>query len=57
MKNAYKILVEKPEEKDHSEDLGVDRKIILEWILGIHLTQDRDQWRTLVNAAMNLRVP
>jgi hypothetical protein len=24
----------KPQEKDYSEDLGVDGKIILEWILG-----------------------
>jgi hypothetical protein len=23
----------------------------------IHLAQDRDQWRTLVNMVMNLRVP
>jgi hypothetical protein len=23
----------------------------------IHLTQDRDRWRTLVNTVMNLRVP
>jgi hypothetical protein len=38
--------------RDHLEDLGVDEKIILEWILGkyggkvwdwIHLAQDRDQ--------------
>jgi hypothetical protein len=34
MRNAYKILVEKPEGKDHLEDLGVDNKITLEWILG-----------------------
>jgi hypothetical protein len=34
MRNAYNILVGKPEGKNHSEDLGVDGKIILEWILG-----------------------
>jgi hypothetical protein len=33
MRNAYKILVGKPEGKNHSGDLGVDGKIILEWIL------------------------
>jgi hypothetical protein len=34
MRNAYKILVGKPEGKDHEEDLGMDGRIILEWILG-----------------------
>jgi len=34
MKNAYKILIGKPEVKKHSEDLGVDGKVMLEWILG-----------------------
>jgi hypothetical protein len=34
MRNAYKILSGKSEGRDHSEDLGVDRRIILEWILG-----------------------
>jgi hypothetical protein len=34
IRNAYKILVGKPERKrDHAEYLGVDGKIILKWIL------------------------
>jgi len=34
VKNAYNIVVRRPKGKNHSEDLGVDGKIILEWILG-----------------------
>jgi hypothetical protein len=30
----YKILVRKPKWKDHSENVGVDVRIILEWIFG-----------------------
>jgi hypothetical protein len=45
-------------------DPGVDGRIILKWIFKkldggmdwIELAQDRDRWRALVNAAMNLRV-
>jgi len=33
MRNAHKILVGKPEGKRHSEDLDVDKKIMLQWIL------------------------
>jgi hypothetical protein len=32
MTSVYKLLVEKPEGKDHFEDPGVDRRI-LRWIL------------------------
>jgi hypothetical protein len=47
------------------KDRGVDGRIIIKWIferLGggidwIDLAQDRDRWRDLVNAVMNLRIP
>jgi len=34
MRTAYKILVREPEGKKPLEYLGVDERIILEWILG-----------------------
>jgi len=53
-------------ERDHLEDADVDGSIILRWIFWkwdgggmgcIDLAKDRDRWRALVNAVMNLRVP
>jgi hypothetical protein len=51
-------------ERDHWGDLGVDGWIILGWIsrrwnvgICIGLAQDRDRWRTLLSAVMNLGVP
>jgi hypothetical protein len=41
MRNTYKILVRKSEGENHSEELDVDGKIILEWILG---KQDGRVW-------------
>jgi hypothetical protein len=46
-------------------DSGVDGRIILKWIFEkwdkgmdwIELAEDRDMWRALVNAVINLRVP
>jgi hypothetical protein len=49
-------------ETDHLDDPGVDGKIILRWIFKnwdvdwMELAQDRDRWRALVNAVMNLWV-
>jgi hypothetical protein len=34
MRNVYKVLVGILEATNHLEDLGVDVKIILEWMLG-----------------------
>ena len=53
-------------ERDHLGDPGVAGSIILRWIFRkwdvrgmdcIELVQERDRWRALVNAVMNLRVP
>jgi hypothetical protein len=34
MRNPYNISVGKPERKNHLEDLGIDGKITLGWIIG-----------------------
>ena len=58
----------KPKEKYQLEDTGIDGRMILRWIFRkwdgggggmcwIDLAQDRDRWRQLVNAVMNLWVP
>ena len=52
-------------ERDHLEDPGTDRRIILKWIFRkwdgdmywIDVARDKDRWRALVNAVMELRVP
>ena len=65
-RGVYRVLVGKPEGRDHLEDPGVDGRIILRWIFRkwdvggidwIDVPQDRDTLRKLVNAVMNLLVP
>ena len=60
-RGVYRVLVGKPEEYP-----GLDGRIILKWIFRklnvggmdwMGLAQDRDRWRALVNAVMNLRIP
>jgi len=48
--------------RDHMEDLGIGRKIILKLnlkygVVWIHVTLDRDQWRDLVNTIMKFLAP
>jgi hypothetical protein len=51
-------------ERDHLEDLSIDGRIILKCIFKkwnggmdwVGLVQDRNRWRALVNAVLNLRV-
>jgi len=65
-RGVYRVLVGKPEGKRplgrlrcrwvdsigmHLQEVGC---VYMDWI---GLAQDRDRWRTLVSAVMNLRVP
>jgi hypothetical protein len=65
-RNAYRILVGNSEGKrplGRQRRGGVDnikmdfREIGWDGMDWIDLAQDRDQWRALLNAVMNLRVP
>jgi hypothetical protein len=61
MRNLYKILVGKPEDKrplrrprHRWEDIRMYLKEIgWEGVDWMHLAQDRDQWRAVVNTVMN----
>jgi hypothetical protein len=66
MRNAYKILVPKPEEKiplgisrsrwEDNVRIGL-RDVVWGGVDWIHLAQDMDQLRDLVNTVIKLRVP
>jgi hypothetical protein len=61
-RKVYKVLVGKPEGRNHLEDQDVDGVRMdlgeigfwgVDWI---RLAQDRDRWRVVVSAVMNFRV-
>jgi len=64
MRNAYKILVGKPDGKrpigrPRRRSVGSirkDLKIMCDDVNWIHVTQDRVQWRALVNTALKFWV-
>jgi hypothetical protein len=61
---AYRVLVGNLRERDHSEDPGVDGRLLFEWIVKnwgrgmgwIYLAQDKGSLRTFMNSVMKLRV-
>jgi hypothetical protein len=66
VRSAYNILVGRPEgrrplgRRRHrwEDNIKMDlREIVFGNVDWIHLAQDRDRWRPLVNTVMNLRVP
>jgi hypothetical protein len=66
MRNAYQILVRKPEGKRslrrprHRWEYNIKmdlREIGWEGVEWMHVAQDKDQWQPLVNMVMDLWVP
>jgi hypothetical protein len=66
VRGAYSILVGRPEGKRplgrprrrYEDNIKMNLREIGFWDVDlIHLAQDRDRWRALMNTVMNLRVP
>jgi hypothetical protein len=63
MRMSTKFWLQSLKERDNSQHLGIDVRIILKWILKkegvdrIQIAEDRVQWMALVNMVMNLWIP
>jgi hypothetical protein len=66
IRNAYNILVGKPEGKRPPGrprcrwEVNITMYLMQIWWEGVdwmHLAEDRNQWRAVMNTEMNLRVP
>ena len=65
-RGAYRVLVDGPDQKRQlgrasrgwHDNIKVDlREVVWGVVDWCHLARDRDSWRALVNAVMNLRIP
>jgi hypothetical protein len=64
-RGAYRILVGRPEgrrplgrpRRRWEDNIKMDLQAVGWGMVWTELAQDRDRWRALVNAVMNLRVP
>jgi hypothetical protein len=61
MRKVCNILVEKPEEKRPRKwggNAAIDfREIGREGVNWVHLAQDGDQWRAMMNTVLDFRIP
>jgi len=62
-RDKYRALVDKPVGQDHLEDVGVDGRIILKWILmgwvsmdWMDFAHDRDEWQAVMRTVMSFQV-
>ena len=58
-RGAYRVLVGKPEGRDHLEEDSIKMDLTeVGWggVYWIELAQDRNRWWTVVNAVLNFRV-